>query len=123
MIDDANNGCADASIVDIVGKLRTAAIMQKYEEVYCPDLLRKAANEIQILREEVSDWKRTVRAYEDVSDILKDEIKYLRTCVREDQSTIQSQRSDIAELLEALRFAHEDTVELATELEKLYQER
>jgi chromosome segregation ATPase len=123
MIDDANNGCADASIVDIVGKLRTAAIMQKYEEVYCPDLLRKAAYEIQSLRDEVSDWKRTVRAYEDVSDILKDEIKYLRTCVREDQSTIQSQRSDIAELLEALRFAHEDTVELATELEKLYQER
>lgn len=38
---------------NIVGQLRTAAIMQKYEEVYCPDLLRDAANEIKRLRAQV----------------------------------------------------------------------
>ena len=35
---------------NIVGQLRTAAIMQRHEEVYCPDLLRKAAAEIERLR-------------------------------------------------------------------------
>jgi predicted nucleic acid-binding Zn-ribbon protein len=108
---------------DIVGKLRTAAIMQKYEEVYCPDLLRKAASEIQSLRDEVSDWKRTVRAYETEVEDLKEKIEDLRMYAEQDECVIESQNSDIAELLEALRFAHKDTVELATELARVYQKR
>ena len=39
----------------IVGELRTAAEMQEYESVHCPDLLRDAANEIERLRGLV-DW-------------------------------------------------------------------
>jgi hypothetical protein len=40
---------------NIVGQLRTAAIMQRHEEVYCPDLLRDAANEINRLRARVEE--------------------------------------------------------------------
>jgi hypothetical protein len=43
---------------NIVGQLRTAAIMQRHEEVYCPDLLREAANEIQSLRARVAELER-----------------------------------------------------------------
>lgn len=43
---------------NIVGQLRTAAIMQRHEEVYCPDLLRDAAVEIERLRAERDRWRK-----------------------------------------------------------------
>ena len=47
---------------NIVGQLRTAAIMQRHEEVYCPDLLREAAAEIERLRARVAELEGATAA-------------------------------------------------------------